>query len=248
MVAFLLAVGLFLWPYVYHTGSGDHFRDPPYNPADHWVLELLLTVPLTGHRVLLAMLFALVIALTFGLLVGLLPERTYRNLHWVWTLLAAVPILVWVYMVIVVTLPPSLKGEEEIVSGVCATLFPLSLAFMTAIRAASGHRVTLHIRQLGAGAFPQAIALLRIAAPALLEGLRLISLAAWSVVLFAETQVAVRTSQGMGGLLSIWSHNGSASIARLAVGCLGVCCVAVVLAQGIHELTLRVVASNELDR
>lgn len=219
----------------------------PQNREDEWPRAILVSLLQTANRVIISVGCSSVVALPLALVLpALLPRRPSSAVLWFCTLFAAFPLVAWVYVVTAAPVPLSARATTVTAASV-AIVFPLLLAFLIAIGAAFEHRIIRHIRQLGAGRSSQLAFALRVAGPDLLEAVCLGSLAAWSVVIFAETQVAVASDQGLGGLLNLWSRNGSVDFMRISIGCLAVCSLGVFLGQSIRAAAALLRSSNELD-
>ena len=223
-IAFVIS--LLAWPTI------RHFAPALANPEDQWLQTILLALPDTGFRVLMAVVVATIIAFVLAIITSSgAPDWLFRRINWFYTLIAAFPLLAWVYVMLAAPTIGFLKGHEATTAAALAVIFPLTVPFTTTLRSASNHAIIRHARQFGAGRYWRTRLALRVAAPSMLNALRVASLGAWSVVLFAESQVTMRTDQGIGGILLLWSRTGATDFSRVVIACLAVCVAAVLIAE-----------------
>jgi hypothetical protein len=219
-------ISLLAWPTIRHLAPALS------NPEDQWLPTILLALPDTGFRVLMAVVVAAIIAFVLAIVTSSgAPDWLFRRVRWSYTLIAAFPLLAWVYVMLAAPTIEFLKGHEATTAATLAVIFPLTVPFTTTLRSASNHAIVRHARQFGAGRYWRMRLALRVAAPSMLDALRVASLGAWSVVLFAESQVTMRTDQGIGGILLVWSRNGATDFSRVLIACLAVCVAAVLIAE-----------------
>jgi len=224
-----LVIFLLVWPKLRYLAPEIS------NPQDQWQETILWSLPDTGFRVLTAVVVAVGIAFVLAIVTSsTLPDSLFHPTRRFYTLIAAIPLLAWVYIILAAPAIDWLKGHEATAAATLAVIFPLTVPFAAALHSASDHAIVRHARQLGAGRYWRSRLALRVAAPSMLDALRVASLAVWSVVLFAESQVTMRSNQGIGGILLIWSRNGVASITQVLFSCAGVCAVAVLIAETIN--------------
>lgn len=211
LLAFILSLAIVLCivPAVFHDTAVHTTGDHP-----------LLTATATTWRTALSVFFgigcAMVLGYIVGLLLALIPKGGKMIPLWAFRAMGGVPVVTWLYVLMVPNLPFDLDGKRLPGLLVFVTaLFPIAIAVHHAVVRAQTSPLVLHLQHLGARRYRVYGVLLISALPHVLDAAQVTVLLGWSLAIFAEASGV--GSNGFGLELAQHAKAGSASLLTICL-------------------------------